>query len=128
MKFTHWLPLFAIALLLTSCKENVIVITENDIPDDILYEQDNIKPYSGVCYIYFSGTEKIKEEFTYKSGILDGVRRSYYSNGQVKMEGAYQKGNMHGSWKKYTEGGELIFDVCYKEDNLVQCDKFAQLK
>jgi antitoxin component YwqK of YwqJK toxin-antitoxin module len=111
--------LISLTFTVTSCTKRTIVITEDNIPEDIFYLENEIKPFSGECKIFYSNTENIKEVMTFKNGILNGKHISYYKNGQIKREGSYYNGNLNGKWVGYAPDGKKIFEVEYKNDTLI---------
>ncbi|MCG8700827.1 MAG: hypothetical protein MI922_22425, partial [Bacteroidales bacterium] len=78
------------------------------------------------------------EKGKYTSGLMDGVWKHYYINGELRYEGSYIQGNPDGKhvhlyadgtlkeeqfynsglkvkhWKKYNENGELVITISYK--------------
>jgi antitoxin component YwqK of YwqJK toxin-antitoxin module len=118
MKYIKYL-IILLALLNVACSENGVVLTDEQIPDDIFYLKDQIKPYSGKCYIYYSKSKVLKEEMNFKKGILDGEHISYFQNGQIKRKGSYNNGQLNGKWTNYNEDGKLVFEVEYKNDTLI---------
>jgi antitoxin component YwqK of YwqJK toxin-antitoxin module len=103
---------------LASCSNSRVVITEADMPEDMFYLDDEIKPYTGKAIIYFSGTEIIKEELTYKRGILNGEAISYFQNGKIKRRGEYKMGRLTGKWQSWYENGKKKYEVDYTNDTL----------
>jgi antitoxin component YwqK of YwqJK toxin-antitoxin module len=99
-------------------QKKTVILSEDELPEDIFYLQDEIKPFSGTCYIYFSGTEILKEELNFKEGVLHGSRVSYFKNGQVKREGSYENGRYQGIWRGFNLSGNQLFEVEYKQDTL----------
>jgi hypothetical protein len=59
------------ALLAFACKSH-ITVTEDDIGADVFYEKESYKPYSGICTVKFNQSDLIKEQFTFKNGLLHG--------------------------------------------------------
>jgi uncharacterized protein len=102
----------------TSCTNKTVVLSEGELPEDIFYLADQIKPFTGKCYIYFSNSQNLKEELNFKNGILNGLRISYYNNGQIKRQGIYKDGRYNGIWKAYDESGTQVFEAEYKMDML----------
>ena len=125
MKKTWFIILASLAVLLTSCTQNTVVLTEAELPDDIFYLKEDLKPYTGKTIIYFNNTEVVKEEMNYKKGYLDGERISYYKNGQVKLFGEYDKGKYDGTWKKYSEEGTMLFIATYQNDSLINFENHS---
>jgi antitoxin component YwqK of YwqJK toxin-antitoxin module len=107
------------ALLVSACGKRSIVLTEDNIPEDIFYLENEIKPYTGTCLIYYKNTSVIKEEINFKNGILNGSHVSYYNNGKIKRQGYYLNGNLNGKWIGFDEKGQKIYEVEYKNDTLV---------
>lgn len=114
----NYLIILLLAVLGVSCSKNEVILTENELPEDIFYLQDEIKPFSGTCLIYYTNTEILKEEFHFKDGVLDGARISFYKNGQIKREGNYISGLYNGTWKVYDEKGNQTMELEYKNDSL----------
>ncbi|MBN2484859.1 MAG: hypothetical protein JXB34_02685 [Bacteroidales bacterium] len=108
-----------IAFFSASCSEKNFVITEDSIPSDIFYLENEIKPFTGKCTIYYRNTETIKETISFKKGVLNGEHTSYYKNGQVKRKGSYVNGCLHGKWTGYDMEGHKVFEAEYKNDTLV---------
>ena len=117
MRLTY-IILFILAFASISCSEKVVVLSENELPEDIFYLQDEIKPFTGKCYIYFHNSEIIKEEMNFEDGILHGQRISYFKGGQIKRIGTYSTGDYHGIWKGYDEKGNQLFEIEYQNDSL----------
>ena len=117
MKFCTYIFVL-LSIFGASCSKNTVILTEDDLPEDIFYLQDEIKPFSGKAYIYFLNSEKIKEEMNFKNGILHGTRISYHCNGQIKQLGEYQNGTFDGSWVSFCENGNKLYEVEYNHDTL----------
>jgi antitoxin component YwqK of YwqJK toxin-antitoxin module len=107
-----------VILGLSSCTKSLVVVNENDLPEDIFYLPDQIRPYTGQCVIYYKGTEVVKEQLTFKKGILDGTLVSYYPNGELKIKGEYKQGRLYGKWESWYEGGKKKYEVNYVNDTL----------
>ncbi|MBN2481507.1 MAG: toxin-antitoxin system YwqK family antitoxin [Bacteroidales bacterium] len=111
-----FIPVIMVLGFFSCAKE--IVITENDIKPDIFYTPQGLKPFSGVCKIYYTHTDLVKEEFRFKNGRLHGASYSYYPNGNLVWKGSYQNGMMSGKWQKWDDDGNLIVEVHYINDVL----------
>jgi antitoxin component YwqK of YwqJK toxin-antitoxin module len=114
----HLIYIFIVVLGLASCSNSKVVVTEANMPEDIFYLDDEIKPYTGEAVIYFSNTEVVKEELTYKDGILCGEIVSYYPNGEIKRKGEYYMGRLTGKWECWYENGKKQYEVEYNNDTL----------
>lgn len=119
MKNSLLLLIAFLAIVLSSCTRNEVVITETEIPEDIFYLHDELKPYSGRCLVYYTNSEIVKDVMHYKQGYLNGERKSFYKNGQIKFQGDYNYGKLNGTWKKFTDSGEVIFIATYHNDSLI---------
>jgi antitoxin component YwqK of YwqJK toxin-antitoxin module len=108
-----------IPILTISCSKHDVILTEDQLPDDIFYLKDEIKPFTGRCLVYFYKTEILKEEINFRNGILDGSHISYYKNGVIKRIGHYREGNFNGKWTGYDTEGNKTFEVEYKNDTLI---------
>lgn len=106
-----------ITLFFVSCTKE-IVITEDQLPEDVFYLSQEIKPYTGKCLIYYKDTEQVKEELHFKNGILEGKRLAFYQNGSIKTKGFYIDGKMTGLWSGWDKKGNRIFEVEYYNDSL----------
>jgi len=90
--------LFILMLVATACAGKV-TITEAEIKSDIFYTERCTKPFTGRCIVVFSDTSLVREEFTYKSGILNGKATAWYKNGQIRRRGSYTMGMISGKWE-----------------------------
>lgn len=111
--------IIAVTFITTSCSKRNIVLTEDNIPEDIFYLDNEIKPYTGKCTIFYRNTESVKEEMNFRNGVLDGAHVSYYQNGQIKRTGSYANGNLNGKWVGFDAKGKKIYEVEYKNDTLI---------
>jgi antitoxin component YwqK of YwqJK toxin-antitoxin module len=113
--------IFYLILLFTglcSCSQSIVVLNEKQLPEEIFYLPDQIRPYTGKCLIYYSGTNIIKEEMTFKDGILDGPMVSYYKDGSIKRKGEYRNSQFHGKWEYWCIEKKKIYEVNYSNDML----------
>ena len=92
-------------LLIVGCSKEPI--NENSLVDrnDVKYQQDSQKPYSGEIFdLYDNGNKKI--EGSYKDGKEDGLWTQWYENGQKKFEQTYKDGKGISS-KRWNEDGSV---------------------
>ncbi len=82
----------------------------------------------GKWIYYFADGQRVFSEENYKNGLLDGVVKNYYDNGNVTEETFYKEGKKHGTSKIYTEEGILIEDVIYVDGKLNGLGKYYDLK
>ncbi|MBN1950807.1 MAG: hypothetical protein JW801_06360 [Bacteroidales bacterium] len=102
----------------SSCKQSALVLKESEIPDGVFYSEDQMKPYSGICIVYYPGTRQLKEELTYADGLLNGRVASYYKDGQLKRLGRFVKGEMDGKWEGWFGNGQKQYIAHYRNDKL----------
>jgi len=95
-----------ILFFFASCSHSRIVITENELPEEIFYLPDQIKPYTGRCIMHYNNTEIIKQEMVFRNGKLNGEFIAYY------------KGKYNGKWEQWAENGKKLYEVHYKNDTL----------
>lgn len=109
--------LYIFIILIAGCSGK-ITITEADIKTDIFYPENCIRPFTGKCVVVFSNTCLIKEEFTYKRGLLHGKATSWYRNGHIKRLGSYKGGKISGKWEFWDENGNKKLEANYRDDAL----------
>ena len=102
-------------LMFIACSREII-ITEEDIKQDLLYLNNDIKPFSGICKVLFSDTFLLKEKFEFTDGMLDGKSCSYYENGSLKWRGNYESGKMAGKWEFWNANGTKYCEVYFNND------------
>lgn len=103
---------------LSSCSHSNIVITDNELPEEVFYLKDQIKPFTGTCIIYHHNTEIVKEKMTYRKGILHGSMISYFTDGSMKRKGSFLDGRMHGKWESWYKNGMKRYIANFDSDVL----------
>jgi antitoxin component YwqK of YwqJK toxin-antitoxin module len=109
--------LFTLVLMLSACTGK-IYITDSEIRPDILYKTNRYKPYSGKCHVVFSRSAVVKDEFTYKNGLLHGETTSWHKNGRMRRRGYYHQGLMTGKWELWDENGNKTTEANFEDDML----------
>jgi antitoxin component YwqK of YwqJK toxin-antitoxin module len=109
----HFLIIFCV--LFAACSREII-ITEEDIKEDLLYVANDIKPFSGTCKILYSDTSMLKELFEFVNGVMDGRCTSYYEDGSIKWEGSYKKGKSFGKWEYWDNNGSKYCEAHFDND------------
>jgi|WetSurMetagenome_2_1015567.scaffolds.fasta_scaffold08077_3 antitoxin component YwqK of YwqJK toxin-antitoxin module len=104
--------------LITSVACSKVIINEDAVGAGILYAKNSYKPFTGKGIVLYRNSKQVKEQFTYKEGILDGEAISWYSNGRIHWEGLYVSGQIAGKWTFWDNEGNKILQASYKEDNL----------
>lgn len=90
------------------------------------YENGNLReelPYNKDSRIHglkrtFYTNGQIKTEENYNNGKKEGPYKTYYSNGQIEAEGTYKDNKPSGAFKRYYENGNTEV-----EGNLIGIDK-----
>jgi antitoxin component YwqK of YwqJK toxin-antitoxin module len=113
MKWTYYI----ILLLSVACTGN-ITVSEDDIGADVFYEEGSYKPYTGKCTVLYNRTDIVKEQFTFRNGLLQGEALAWYKNGQLRRKGYYCKGQISGKWIFWDELGHKLIEANYKDDFL----------
>lgn len=109
--------LYILVILIAGCSGKM-TITEADIKSDILYTDGHDRPFTGKCIVVFGGTDLVKEEFTYKRGVLHGKATARYRNGQIRRQGSYCRGQISGKWEFWDEKGNKTLEANYEKDVL----------
>jgi antitoxin component YwqK of YwqJK toxin-antitoxin module len=109
---------YIVFILALACSRNSVVVSEDDIGADVFYVKDTYRPFTGSCIVVYNDTEKVKEQFTFKNGVLNGEASAWYQNGQIRRKGYYSKGQIHGKWTFWDEQGHKIVEANYKQDSL----------
>lgn len=68
---------------------------------------------TGQWLFYDNTGEKILMEENYHNDLLHGLKKTYYSNGNLTVASHYKQGVLHGSYERYTESGVLIEKLNY---------------
>ena len=102
-------------ILFTACSKEII-ITEEDIKQDLLYLVNDVKPFSGTCKVLYSDTFLLKEKFLFVKGILQGESCSYYEDGNLKWRGSYKNGKTYGKWEFWDNSGSKYCEVYFDND------------
>jgi antitoxin component YwqK of YwqJK toxin-antitoxin module len=82
----------------------------------------------GKWIYYFADGKRVFSEENYVDGVLHGVVKNYYDNGNLTEETYYKDGKKHGTSKIYTESGILIEDVNYENGKLNGLAKYFDIK
>ncbi len=107
-----------ILMLLTVACSGKVTVSEDEIGAEVFYVKDSYKPFTGKCIVVFANTNLVKEEFTFKNGVLHGEALTWFKNGQLRRKGSYNKGQISGKWEFYNEQGQKIIEAHYEQDNL----------
>ena len=72
--------------------------------------------------IYFiSGQIKSQVNYTdYRIGLIDGIKKEWYDDGQIRKESDYKQGKLNGRLLIYWNNGKLKRSDIYKEDVFVK--------
>jgi antitoxin component YwqK of YwqJK toxin-antitoxin module len=112
-----WIIYILLFFATVACSDSVIV-TEDEIGAEVFYEKDSYQPFTGRCIVVYRNTDIVKEEFTFKKGLLHGEALTWYKNGQIRRKGFYQKGQISGKWEFWEENGQKTIEANYTDDIL----------
>ena len=79
---------------------------------------------TGLWTYFHKNSNKVMMTETYKNGKLEGVKTTFYPNGQIAEEANYLNGEFHGSRKLYSEKGVVLEDLQYNRGELHGPAKF----
>ena len=86
-------------------RDGSVVKTTGKIPDGIVKEH--------------SGSEKVKGEYHYKKGALNGVSKWYYEDGTLRVERQYRESVLDGVTKFYYPSGAISGEYNYKNGKVM---------
>lgn len=104
--------------LIVGCSKEIVVVTEEQMPNDILYLDTQSEPYNGKCVVYYHKSEQIHYVFNYEEGILNGAYLDYYKNGKIKQTCNYSAGELDGVFTRYDENGKVRSKYLFKKGEL----------
>ncbi len=107
-----------IFMLLSAACSGKVTVSEDEIGADVFYVKDSYKPFTGKCIVVFRNSDLVKEEFTFRNGVLQGEALAWHKNGQLRRKGSYHKGQISGKWEFFNEQGQKTIEAYYKQDNL----------
>jgi len=73
---------------------------------------------TGIWEYYHSNSDAIMMRETYKDDILNGLKVTYFDNGNITDEVNYVNGSREGSYKLYSLKGIVLQDLNYVNDEL----------
>lgn len=85
---------------------------ENKLLEECHYKEGN---RDGLYKHYYGDGQTVQSERTFIDGKVDGVSRTYHSNGKVETEKVYKLGIEDGYDRRYGSDGTLTLDECYKD-------------
>ena len=85
---------------------------ENKLLEECRYKEGN---RDGSYKCYYGDGQTVQSERTFIDGKVDGVSRTYHSNGKVETEKVYKLGIEDGYDRRYGSDGTLTLDECYKD-------------
>jgi antitoxin component YwqK of YwqJK toxin-antitoxin module len=72
--------------------------------------------YTGIKQ--FMSGEYIVSKVTYKNGVLDGLKETFYKSGKLRLTYWYENGLREDSSKWYHQGGQLFRSTPFKRDTM----------
>ena len=101
-----------------ACNKSAVTVSEDEIGADVFYVRDSYKPYTGKCLVLFNNSDIVKEQFTFRKGLLNGETLVWYKNGQIHRKGSYSRGQISGKWIFWDEEGNKYIEASYRHDSL----------
>jgi len=105
---------YIVILIAFSCGSDPIIVTEDQLSADVFYIKDSYRPYTGKCKVVYNNSSVVKEQFTFRKGILDGEAIAWYKNGNLRRKGCYSKGHISGKWIFWDMEGHKTVEANYK--------------
>ena len=68
--------------------------------------------------VLYNNSDVVKEQFTFKKGLMNGEASAWYKNGQIRRKGFYCKGQISGKWTFWDEQGNKYLEANYRHDSL----------
>lgn len=84
--------------------------------DGRMYLRGDSKPYNGQAVMRYKDKHQ-DQEMCYKDGLLHGVWKLYFANGELSVLGVYKEGKSHGKWRLYYEDGKILAEEGYLNGN-----------
>tara|TARA_B100001250_G_C19668878_1_gene730547 strand:+ start:338 stop:802 length:465 start_codon:yes stop_codon:yes gene_type:complete len=102
--------MLSIFFLFYGCGKKRVINTDQLI--SMQYAIGEEIPYTGLAIeLYDNG--KIKYEYQYENGLLNGSCISYYENGNKKQVGEYLNNKLNGNYIDYHENGNIALQGRY---------------
>ena len=94
-----------------------VILEESDLNfrNGKYYRLNSNIPYSGKIVNYWPGKNQYKSILKYKNGILNGLCKYYYENGQLEYLFNSKNGQLDGSCINYYENGQLSQRAHYRD-------------
>lgn len=111
----------AMALLLgIACSDGMELIEEKNDQGVLLkrFTIDENTQHKEGNYTEYDENGKLLEEATFKNDALDGIRKLYYTDGNVQYIETYQQGQYHGEYQAFHENGEVQLKGTYQENEM----------
>ena len=100
--------------LIASCSNNssdtTVTYDQLEQRDNLFYEINSDMPYTGLV-IQMDTSSNGKTETNYINGQIQGLKTSWYENGQKKSEVNYVDGQPHGLMHRWFENGQKNSEV-----------------
>lgn len=87
------------------------------IQSQATYRNDTL--VSTIKYYFYHPNGRLREEAsTNAEGLLEGVKRTYHSNGALELEEQYVNGMRTGELRRYVANGTMKISQTYRDDRL----------
>ena len=69
---------------------------------------------------------KLKEEYFYNNGKIEGIYKLYYYSGELKLEVSYVNGKKHGLERKYYRNGVLHWEYIFNNNKIIESKEYNE--
>jgi antitoxin component YwqK of YwqJK toxin-antitoxin module len=99
--------------LLLSCSKSQVVLTDEDLQNDIVYKKNSLIPFDGTIVLENKNNKLVSQKQSILGGKLNGESVIFFSNGKAKIKGHYKDGLFEGLWEKWYSNGNREYLVNY---------------
>ena len=86
----------------------LVILAQN--PDNCTGAYQNDQQHGTWTCKFVNDSTQIQTETTYNEGVINGLKKEYYLNGQLKQTSNYLNGNLDGETKAYYADGTLKYE------------------
>ncbi len=93
-------------------KDSLWTYTNGDrLISEVKYRNDKRE---GTAIGYYNKRDNIQSTIPYQNNKIDGIKKTFYENGNIKFEVKYVKDTIDGDVKYYSIDGKVILHIIYK--------------
>jgi antitoxin component YwqK of YwqJK toxin-antitoxin module len=95
---------------------------DNKLNEISSYKNDTLE---GPIKSFYYNSGQIREEYSYKNGVIDGKYLFYYQNGQIGASGTFTNSQKTGFWTYYFENGIVKSEGVHKDLIVLEYDRLV---